>query len=558
MTLNRKFGLPRTWSNQVLANIAPLFEGEVANVSGWQDEDKEGGSYREYFTSAKSYTLTNFEGKRGSTGREGEIFLDLGRKLPPELEGRFDVVFNHTTLEHVFDFFTAFENLCRLSRDVVIVVVPFVQVSHDTPSYEDFWRFTPTGMRRLFEQNGLRMIFEATSRDENASVYLLMAGSRQPEEWFAKLPRYQPIYFAGGWLGKNWKEKAKSLVARAKMGREGLLANPVLIKRLIPAAVRRWREQKIENIRQARRQETNRLEIVLYHSVTDTVDEFRVTGHTVTRDEFVAQISYLREHFTLVRVKDIPELFSGENAGKGPFAAVCFDDGYRDNIETAYPVLEEMGIPATLFLTPSVVGNQDLLWRDRIRYIKLKGCVDHFLGFLTHDKYVHKYNFEMLDFLSFDLWSKDPAAITDMSIAGHIQDFFDEMGWDPAEVAARYDLFMDEEQVRPYDLLDYGNHTWSHPMMTLLNYEGQKREIVSCHEYLTGKGLEPVGLGLPFTPYDENTVKICRELDYPMLFTVAKGLAGMNPLPAQPPEKKPLKLIRSLAPPTASELAGIL
>ena len=66
-----------------------------------------------------------------------------------------------------------------------------------------------------------------------------------------------------------------------------------------------------------------------------------------------------------------------------------------------------------------------------------------------------------------------------------------------------------------------------------------------------------MGLGLPFTPYDENTVKICRELEYPMLFTVARGLAGMNPLPGQAPEP-PLKLIRTLAPKTSAELAGIL
>ena len=287
------------------------------------------------------------------------------------------------------------------------------------------------------------------------------------------------------------------------------------------------------------------------------MDEFRVTGHTVGKAEFTAQLEYLQANFKLVRLRDVPEIMSGKRAGEGPFAAVCFDDGYRDNLGEAYPVLEKMGIPATLFLTPSVVGNQDLLWRDRIRYIKLKGCVDHFLGFLTHDKYVHKYNFEMLEFLSFDLWSKDPAAITDMSIAGHIQDFFDEMGWDPAEIASRYELFMDEDQVRPYEFLDYGNHTWTHPMMTLLGYEEQKKEIASCHEYLTGKGLDPVGLGLPFAPYDENTLKICRELGYPMLFTVAKGLAGMNPVTGQSAEG-PIKLTRSLAPKTAAELALIL
>ena len=474
MSPNRRFGLPRTWSNQVLAKIAPLFEGEVVNVSAWKDEDKQGGHYREYFTSAKSYTITNFKGDRGLAGRDDEIFLDLSQKLPTDLEGRFDVVFNHTTLEHIFDFFTAFENLCRLSRDVVIVVVPFAQITHDAPSFEDFWRFTPSGMRRLFEKNGLKMIFEAANPQENASVYLLMAGSRQPEKWFTKLPRYQPVYHTANWLGRDMRERLKIWKTRLQFGKEGIFAKRDQIKRLLPEPVRKWRKQKIENVRKARKQAKNRLEIVLYHSVTDLVDEFRVTGHTVTKAEFCGQLQYLQENFNLVRLKDVPALMAQAPNGQGPYAAVCFDDGYRDNLEEAYPILEQMGIPATLFLTPSVVGNRDLLWRDRIRYIKLKGCVDHFLGFLTRDKYISKYNLAMLDFLSFDLWSKDPVAISDMSIAGHIQEFFDEMGWDPAGIAARYDLFMSEDQVRPYDYLDYGNHTWTHPMMTLLNYEEQK------------------------------------------------------------------------------------
>jgi peptidoglycan/xylan/chitin deacetylase (PgdA/CDA1 family) len=37
-------------------------------------------------------------------------------------------------------------------------------------------------------------------------------------------------------------------------------------------------------------------------------------------------------------------------------ACVTFDDGYRDNVEVALPVLETRGIPATFFLVPPLLG----------------------------------------------------------------------------------------------------------------------------------------------------------------------------------------------------------
>lgn len=59
--IDRKFRLPRVWSNDELKKFAHLFEGDVANVSGWQDKDKQGDEYKNYFTQKNSYTITNFK-----------------------------------------------------------------------------------------------------------------------------------------------------------------------------------------------------------------------------------------------------------------------------------------------------------------------------------------------------------------------------------------------------------------------------------------------------------------------------------------------------------------
>lgn len=220
----RQSRLVRVWSNKVLRNIAPLFSGDVINVSGWKDEDKEGRTYREYFTSARGYYISNYKGERGIKDNPAtDFFIDLSvPNLPSELIGRFDVVFSHTTLEHIFDVRTAFRNLCQMSRDIVIIVVPFAQHLHYTKSYGDYWRFTPMSLRTLFAENGFEVIFEAASPYEYAAQYLLFVGSRHPDRWRNKMPPWEPIERLGDWIGRDGLgthliNKAKKLIKKFLM-----------------------------------------------------------------------------------------------------------------------------------------------------------------------------------------------------------------------------------------------------------------------------------------------------------------------------------------------------
>jgi len=197
----RRFRAARLWSNEEIRRLAPLFDGDVVNVSGWDDRDKAGSTYQTYFTAAKSYSITNYQGESGFQGAPGEIPLDLESPLDQTLEGRFDLAFNHTTLEHVFDVFTAFENICRMTRDAVMFVVPFAQVEHYTSSFGDYWRFTPQAAKRLCEKNGLAVVYQAVNTDPGGAIYVLTVGSKQPERWRGRLPETRIPSHSGEWIG---------------------------------------------------------------------------------------------------------------------------------------------------------------------------------------------------------------------------------------------------------------------------------------------------------------------------------------------------------------------
>ncbi|MCL6103113.1 MAG: hypothetical protein M1292_11640 [Bacteroidetes bacterium] len=182
MFMDRKFRLPRIWSNKELRKFAHLFTGDIINVSGWRDEDKEGGHYQDYFPGAQNYFISNFKSEaRGLQGFANEFYLDLEEELDDRLMNRFDVVINHTTLEHVYDYQQAFKNLCLMSKDIVIVVVPFLQQMH--ADYGDYWRFTPLAIKRLFESSGLQLLYLSFNNHHKASVYIFAIGSKNPEKW---------------------------------------------------------------------------------------------------------------------------------------------------------------------------------------------------------------------------------------------------------------------------------------------------------------------------------------------------------------------------------------
>lgn len=180
--IDRIHRLPRIWSNRELEKYAPLFGGDLVNVSGWKDVDKEGKRYRNYCSQATSYTITNYKSEaRGFQGMENELFLDLESELSEGMQDRFDVVFNHTTLEHVYDVHTAFRNLCRMSRDVVILVLAFLQPYHS--EYDDYWRFSPLLVKRLSEDKGLELLYLSFNSHRFSSVYVFAIASKKPDQW---------------------------------------------------------------------------------------------------------------------------------------------------------------------------------------------------------------------------------------------------------------------------------------------------------------------------------------------------------------------------------------
>ena len=191
--IDSKFREPRIWSNNELKKFSKKFYGNIINVSGWKDSDKVSSFYRNYFPNCTNYFISNWSySERGQENKlsKNQYLIDLESDLKKELLGKFDVVFNHTTLEHIFDIFISFRNLCELSNDVVIVVVPFLQEQHTTSDFKDYWRFTPQTIKKLFEKNNFKLAYINANDQNNSSIYVFAVGCKENSKnlnWIKKM-----------------------------------------------------------------------------------------------------------------------------------------------------------------------------------------------------------------------------------------------------------------------------------------------------------------------------------------------------------------------------------
>ena len=140
--------------------------------------------------------------------------------------------------------------------------------------------------------------------------------------------------------------------------------------------------------------ETAVLPVLMYHNITK--NSARAGRYTVTEDEFITDLEYIRDKgYTAVTVSELEAFVNGNASLPEKPIMITFDDGFESFYVIAYPLLRQYGMKAVVSVIGSVtekyssiddhnISYSNLTWQEIIE-MRESGCVE----FQNHSYNMH-------------------------------------------------------------------------------------------------------------------------------------------------------------------------
>ena len=115
--------------------------------------------------------------------------------------------------------------------------------------------------------------------------------------------------------------------------------------------------------------------VLFYHGVSEKPDPI-IETESISVKDFVLQMKYLKKHYHVVSVQEFEERYL-TNKWEGNEVLLTFDDGYKNMLSTALPILEEVGFSFVLFLTTNNISRGELFATTINRLVVLASSLEH-------------------------------------------------------------------------------------------------------------------------------------------------------------------------------------
>ena len=217
----------------------------------------------------------------------------------------------------------------------------------------------------------------------------------------------------------------------------------------------------------------------------------------------------------------------GDNHNHRPCVALTFDDGYRDNIETAYPILQKFRVPFTVFVCSGFVDRQAPIW-----WLSVERIVQ------AHDTITFEIDGKQTKLTTGNKGQKRSAfqtIISEIKKVPHdvalrlFDDFAKRNNHCPMELTDRemstWDMLRD---LNNDPLVTIGAHTISHPFLSKLTRDEAFHEIKGGAQRIEDMlGVKPEYFAYPYGfsgAMSERDAALVREAGLNAAFTTRKGL----------------------------------
>ena len=264
--------------------------------------------------------------------------------------------------------------------------------------------------------------------------------------------------------------------------------------------------------------------ILTFHRVNDDHDPFMPSLPTAV---FAERMAHIARHYRVHTVEDLAGRLQERRVPRNALA-ITFDDGFRDNLTHAAPILKRLGLPATIFLVTGHIDTPHPLWIDRlalafksatVRQVELPDGRPRPLSTVSERLTALKEAFAHFRRVP----DEDRAAAVEALIAA--------LRPSP-ERPKRLMLSWDEVDALRGLGFSIGAHTVSHPILSRVTPEKAREEIFGAKlaiEKFTG---EPVrGFAFPNgrpDDYNETAIQLVREAGYTCAVTTQRGLNDIH------------------------------
>lgn len=273
------------------------------------------------------------------------------------------------------------------------------------------------------------------------------------------------------------------------------------------------------------------LVVLAYHRIVDLGDEreFPCDPELVSAsvEGFEQQMEFVRSKWNPLSMSAL--LHAIEHGKRLPprSALITFDDGHVDNYTHAFPVLRRLKLPATVFLSTNYIGGSAQIWFDRIctlLYFAPAGRIQ--LPGLTLQVALGNVDTRrQAATRALDLLKKLP----DLERCNVVQQFETHFGrYVPFGVATQPALNWDQVREMGEGGFEFGSHTVSHPILSMLDEESIRRELAESRAQIereTGKPCRVLAypVGKPYA-FDDRVKRVARECGYIAALSYTDGV----------------------------------
>lgn len=113
--------------------------------------------------------------------------------------------------------------------------------------------------------------------------------------------------------------------------------------------------------------------VLMYHGVEKELPEGWPRSLVMPTKEFQTQMQYLKEEgYTVVTVAELAQrLEQGQSVDK--YVALSFDDGYKNNLLVAVPIMQQYGVKGSFFVVNRLIGKPDYMDEADIKKLLAAG-----------------------------------------------------------------------------------------------------------------------------------------------------------------------------------------